>query len=275
VNACKQRAVGLVALLLAAPSVSADESPKKSPKAEGQYATVNGLKMYYEVHGKGRPLVFLHGAFGWATFPPELAKNRQVIAVELQAHGHTADIDRPLTYENMADDVAALLKHLKIDQADVFGYSMGGTAGLALAIRHPQLVRKLAIYGSHAGSAADAYEPAAAKQLLNLPADFAPPILKDAYLQRAPDAKQWPALVAKIKNLSAEFKGFSREQLKSIKAPVLIALGDRDGVRPEHVVEMYPLIPNSQLAILPKADHFILFTAPQRLVPTIVAFCDS
>jgi pimeloyl-ACP methyl ester carboxylesterase len=94
--------------------------------ANGKYAEVNGLKMYYEIHGSGKPLVLLHGAFGWATVYPILAKNRQVIAIELQGHGHTADIDRPLTYEQMADDTAALLKHLKIEQADFFGYSMGG-----------------------------------------------------------------------------------------------------------------------------------------------------
>jgi pimeloyl-ACP methyl ester carboxylesterase len=105
--------------------------------------------MYYEIHGAGRPLVLLHGAFGWAVIYPTLAKNRQVIAIELQGHGHTADIDRPLTYEQMADDTAALLKQLKIEQADFFGYSMGGNVALAVAIRHPQLVRKLVTAGSH------------------------------------------------------------------------------------------------------------------------------
>ena len=109
--------------------------------AEGKYASVNGLKMYYEIHGTGRPLVLLHGAFGLATVYPALAKDRQVIAVELQGHGHTGDIDRPLTCEQMADDTAALLTELKIEQADVFGYSMGGTVGLALAIRHPKLAQ--------------------------------------------------------------------------------------------------------------------------------------
>ena len=104
------------------------------------YAVVNGLKMYYETYGAGKPLVVLHGAFGWATNFPTLAKNRQVIAVELQGHGHTADIDRPLSLEQLADDVAALLKDLDIEQADFFGYSMGGNVALAVAIRHPHLV---------------------------------------------------------------------------------------------------------------------------------------
>ena len=242
---------------------------------KGQYATVNGLKMYYEVHGTGRPLVLLHGAFGWATVFPGLPKGRQVIAVELQGHGHTADIDRPMSCEAMADDVAALLKELKIEQADIFGYSMGGVVGLAVAIRHPNLVRKLAINGSQFGKVDDAYEPESAKQFRNLPADFAPPLLKAPYDKVAPNPKNWPVLVAKIKKMVLEFKGFSREEMKSIKAPVLITLGDRDGVRPEHAVEMFRLIPNAQLALFPGADHFLIWQSPEKLLPTIAAFLDS
>src|SRR5919202_3627366 len=113
------------------------------------YAPVNGLRMYYEIHGTGRPLVVLHGAFMTiellGKLVPELARSRQVIAVELQGHGHTADIDRPITYENLADDTAALLRHLGIDNADVYGYSLGGGVALQLAIRHPELVRKLVV----------------------------------------------------------------------------------------------------------------------------------
>lgn len=239
------------------------------------YASVNGLKMYYEIHGAGRPLVLLHGAFGWANVHPILAKNRQVIAVELQGHGHTADIDRPLTAEQMADDTAALLKQLKIDQADFFGYSMGGNVALAVAIRHPSLVRKLAINGSHASKMAEAYEPETYKQFQSLPADFAPKILKDHYDAVAPDPKQWPALVGKIKKMGLEFKGFAREDMRSIKAPVLITLGDRDGVRAEHAVEMFRLIPNAQLAVFPGGDHFMLFTRPETLLPPIAAFLDA
>jgi len=115
---------------------------------KGKYASVGDLKMYHETHGAGRPLVLLHGAFMSATVYPALAENSQVIAVDLQGHGRTADIDRPFTFEQMADDVATLLKQLKIEQTDVFGYSLGGKVGLALAIRHPELVRRLAIYGA-------------------------------------------------------------------------------------------------------------------------------
>ena len=154
-------------------------------EAKGHYANVNGLKMYYGIHGTGKPLFLLHGAFGFATVYPSLAKDRQVIAVELQGHGHTADRDQPLTYEQMADDTAALLKDLKIEQADVFGYSMGGNVGtLRCAIRHPTLVRKLAINGStiparwRTRTIRQAF-----KQFNSLPADFCPAHVKRSVRQ--------------------------------------------------------------------------------------------
>lgn len=242
---------------------------------KGKFANVNGLKMYHEIHGTGRPLILLHGAFGFATVYRGLAKDRQVIAVELQGHGHTGDIDRPLTYEQMADDTAALLRELKVEQADVFGYSMGGTVGLALAIRHPKLVRKLAINGSHAGKPADAFAPETFKLFSSLRADFAPPPLKDPYDKIAPDPTKWPMLVAKVKQMSLDFKGFSREDLTAIKAPVLITLGDRDGVRVEHAVEMFRQIPSAQLAVFPDADHFLIMQSPQELFPPTAAFLDA
>jgi pimeloyl-ACP methyl ester carboxylesterase len=248
--------------------------PATSEKTDG-YAAVNGLKMYYEIHGTGKPLVLLHGAFGFATVYPALTQNRQVIAVELQGHGHTADIDRPLTCEQMADDTPALLKHLKIEKADFFGYSMGGIVALAVAIRHPDLVNRLAINGSYFGKTQDAWEPAAFKQFTNLPANFAPKMLKDPYDKVAPDPKQWPVLVAKVKKLVTEFKGFSRDDMKSIKAPVLITLGDHDGVRVEHVVEMFRLIPNSQLAVFPGSDHLQLWTSPDTVLSPITAFLNA
>lgn len=244
---------------------------------KGRYAEVNGLKMYYETHGTGgRPLVLLHGAFGWATVYPTLAKNRQVIAIELQGHGHTADIDRPLTYEQMADDTAALLKLLKIEQADLFGYSMGGNVALAVAIRHPQLVRKLVTAGSHSGKIEDAYDPETLKQFKSLsPDNFAPKELKDPYDKIAPDPKKWPVLVAKIKTMDLEFKGFTPQEMRSIKAHVMVTIGDRDAPRPEHAVEMFRLIPNAQLAVFPGADHFLLWTSPETLLVPIAAFLDA
>ena len=175
----------------------------------------------------------------------------------------------------MADDTAALLKHLKIEQADFFGYSMGGNVALAVAIRHPNLVGRVAVNGSHYGKMEDAYEPETFKQFKSLPADFAPAVLKDPYDKVAPDPKQWPVLVAKIKKMGLEFKGFAREDMKAIKAPVLITLGDRDGVRPEHAVEMFRLIPNAQLAVFPGGDHFLLWTSPDKVLSPIAAFLDA
>jgi pimeloyl-ACP methyl ester carboxylesterase len=248
---------------------------KVTKDVKGQYADVNGLKMYYEVHGTGKPLILLHGALGWATVYPALARNRRQIAVELQGHGHTADIDRPLTIEHMADDVAALLKHLKIEQADVFGYSMGGNVALALAIRHPGLVDRVVINGSYFGKIEEAYEPETFNQFKSMPADFAPAMLKGPYDKVAPDPQQWPVLVAKVKKMGLEWKGFTREQMKSIQARVLITLGDHDGVRPEHAVETFRLIPNARLAVFPGGDHFLLWTSPDTVLGPAAAFLDA
>jgi pimeloyl-ACP methyl ester carboxylesterase len=252
---------------------------KAAMPAQGKYAEVNGLKMYYEIHGSGQPLVLLHGSFGfiegWAPILPALTKSHQVIAIEMQGHGHTNDVDRPLSHEQMADDTAALLNQLKITNADFFGYSMGGTVALGVAIRHPELVRKLAVLGSATGSLKDTFEPESYKQFLSLPADFAPPILKEPYDRTSPDPSRWPVLVTKIKNLGLNFKGYSASEVKSIKAQVLIMLGDRDGTRPEHAVEMYRQIANSQLTIFPGADHFIIFTNPDRVLSVLMPFLDG
>ncbi|HZO89379.1 MAG TPA: alpha/beta hydrolase [Chthonomonadaceae bacterium] len=249
-----------------------------SQGADGSYAEVNGLKMYYEVHGSGKPLVLLHGSFGtaggWATVLPTLAKTHQVIVVELQGHGHTADRDQPLSFEQMADDIAELLKQLLIPSADVFGYSMGGTAALTVAIRYPELVGKLAILGACSDSPRDAYEPEAYQQYQSLSADFAPPVLKEPYDRTAPDPARWPVLVTKIKELGRDFKGYSAAELKEIKAQTLIMMGDREGIRPEHAVEMYRLLPNAQLALFPGGDHFMLWSCPGRVLSTLVPFLD-
>jgi len=278
-----QSAFAVLALLIVSPWAAGDEPPAKpantaadgAAKVEGKFASVNGLKMYYEIHGTGQPLVQLHGAFGWATVFPTLARNRQVIAVELQGHGRTGDIDRPLSVEQMADDTAELLKQLKIEQADFFGYSMGGNVALAVAVRHPRLVRKLVITGSHSGKMEETYEPEVYKQFLSLGPDFAPEVLKGPYDKMAPDPKKWPVLVAKVKQMGIESKGITRDQLQSIRAHTLIALGDRDGVRPEHAVEMFRQIPNAQLAVFPGGDHFLLFQRPEAILPTFAAFLDA
>jgi pimeloyl-ACP methyl ester carboxylesterase len=254
--------------------VAAQESQTKA-----NYASVNGLKMYYEIHGDGMPLVLLHGSFGfaegWSAVLPTLRKNRKVIVVELQGHGHTADIDRPLTYEQLAEDTAELLKQLKIKRADFFGYSMGGTVALGVAIRHPDLARKVAVLGSCGGPPKVTYEPESYKQYQSLPADFAPPILKAPYDKTAPDPARWPLLVQKIKSMGPAFKGYPEPDLKSIRAQVLVMQGDRDGVRPEHAVELYRLIPNAQLGIFPGRDHFMLFQSPDKVLESLMPFLDA
>jgi pimeloyl-ACP methyl ester carboxylesterase len=275
-------AIACLAVLMVLACARADEPPSKAdkpkpgerPAKKQGYADVNGLKMYYEIHGTGKPVVVLHGAFGFATAYPALAKGRQLIAVEMQGHGHTADIDRPLTFVQMADDTAALLEHLKIEQADFFGYSMGGNVALAIAIRHPAIVDKVAINGSNFGKIEDAYEPAAYKQFKNMPANFAPPMLKGPYDKVAPDPKQWPVLVAKVKKMGLEFRGFSRDDMKAIQAPVLVTQGDHDLVRLEHAVEMFRLIPKAKLAVFPGGDHFTLVTNPDKVLTPVAAFLE-
>ena len=245
----------------------------------GNFVQVNGLKMYYEVHGAGRPLVFLHGAFGtaegWGGILSTLAKTHQVIVVELQGHGHTGDIDRPLSFRQMAEDVAALLQNLKIKEADVFGYSMGGGVALALAIQHPDLVRKLAILGATAGATKDTYDSEAYKQFKSItPENFNFPQVKEPYTRVAPDPSKWSVLVAKIIQMDDAFQGFAAKDVQAIQAQTLIMLGDHDGVRPEHAVEMFRLIPNSQLAIFPASDHFLLFMNPEKVLSTLMSFLE-
>jgi len=146
---------------------------------------------------------------------------------------------------------------------------------LALAIRHPDVVGKIALAGSNFRNVEEAFEPASFKQIQNLPADFAPPPVKGHYDKVAPDPKQWPALVRAVKAMELGFKGFSPEQMRSIKAEVLVTQGDHDGIRPEHAVEMFRLIPRAQLAIFPNADHFMIFMQPEKLQSTVVAFLDA
>jgi pimeloyl-ACP methyl ester carboxylesterase len=248
-------------------------------QTKGTFASVNGLKMYYETYGDGMPLVLLHGAFGfadgWSSVLPTLTKTRKVIVIELQGHGHTGDIDRPLTYEQLAEDTVELLKQLKIQRADFFGYSMGGTVALGVAIRYPDLARKVAVLGSSAGRPKETYEPKSYQQFQSLPADFAPPILKGPYDKTAPDPARWPILVQKIKSMGPAFKGYSEKELRSIRAQVLVMQGDRDGVRPEHAVEIYRLVQNAQLAVFPGGDHFMLFQSPDKVMAALVPFLDA
>lgn len=210
-------------------------------------------------------LVTIHPAWGLANVFPSLTRNRQLIAVELQGHGRTPDIDRPLTFAQHADDVAALLKHLQIEQADFFGESFGGTVAVMMAIRHPELVRRVATYASPFGNFG------AAVGLT--PDHYSVQFQRESYEQVAPDPTQWPTLFAKVQK--TEWQGFSHDLLKSIKAPVLIASGDHDFVPVEHSLEISRLIPNAQLAIVPDAGHFVLNVDPEKVLPIVAAFLDE
>jgi pimeloyl-ACP methyl ester carboxylesterase len=255
------------------------------------YAPVNGLQMYYEIHGAGEPLLLLHGAFGaidlWGPILTTLAEHHQVIAVEFQGHGHTADIiDRPLDYEQLADDVAAVMEHLAITQADVVGYSMGGTTGLQLAIRHPQRVRTLVAVSPNYRS--DGYYPEllAGLQVMT-PGIFVGTPEEAAYLRHAPHPEDFPVLVEKQKVLPQAF-AFPEEDVAAIIAPTLLVYGDSDVVRPEHAVALFRLrgggvpsdltgsLPSSRLAILPGITHAtIVLDGIDELVAMIEAFLAS
>ena len=232
---------------------SAENKEVKQDSISG-YAPVNGLNMYYEIHGKGAPLVLIHG--GGSTIQTSFgrvlhsfAKDRQIIAVELQGHGHTADIDRPETFEQDADDIAALLKYLKIENADFFGFSNGGNTTMQIAIRHPDLVQKI-ILGS-AFFKRDGMIPGFFNGLEHATLEDMPQLLKEAYIKVAPDSNDLIKMFEKDKNRMLEFKDWNAEDIHSIKAPAFIIIGDEDVVRPEHAVEMVQLMPHARLSILP------------------------
>ncbi|HZB83572.1 MAG TPA: alpha/beta hydrolase [Rubrobacteraceae bacterium] len=237
----------------------------------GNYAEVNGLNMYYEIHGTGQPLVLLHGAYMtidlMGEVVPALAETRQVVAAELQGHGRTADIDRPLTYEQMADDIAALLHYLVIEKADVFGYSMGGGVAFQVAIRHPEVVRKLVV--ASASYTSDGMHPELLEMIPTLtPETFAGSPIEEAYLRTAPHPDDFPTLVAKMKQLDMEPFAWPPEDIRGIAGPTLLIVGDSDVIRLEHAVELFRLLgggvmgdltglPKSQLAVLPSTTHFV------------------
>jgi pimeloyl-ACP methyl ester carboxylesterase len=225
-------------------------------KVESGHAPVNGIAMYYEVHGRrgGVPLVLLHG--GGSTIEvtfgrvlPVFAARRRVIAVEEQGHGRTTDRDAPVTFESSADDVAALLRYLKIDTADIFGFSNGASVALQIAIRHSQLVRKMVFASSM--SKRDGAQPQF-WEFINQ-ADFSnmPQPLKDAFLRVNPDVQQLKTMHDKDAARMQSFQDVSDEAVRSVRAPALIVVGDQDIVKPEHAVELARLMSGARLLILP------------------------
>jgi pimeloyl-ACP methyl ester carboxylesterase len=257
------------------------------------YADVNGINLYYEIHGTGRPLVLLHGGLGAIEmFGPNLealAKGRQVIGVDLQGHGRTADIDRPLSPQLMADDIAALIKHLKLERPDIMGFSLGGGVAVHIAIRHPELVRKLVVVSTPIRR--DAFYPDILRQQGQVTAAAAEAMkqtpMYQMYASIAPRPEDWGRLLGKIgESMKLDFD-FSKEVAK-IKAPTMIVAGDADIFPPAHAVEVFGLLgggkqdpgwdgsgrPSSRLAILPGVTHYNMAIAP-GLAPAVIPFLDE
>jgi pimeloyl-ACP methyl ester carboxylesterase len=264
--------------------VSAQQKPTTG------YAPVNGLKMYYEVHGSGDPVVLLHGSFmtitnNWTQWIGELSKTRKVIAIEMQGHGRTADINREFSYEHFADDVAALLDYLKIPSADLIGYSMGGGVAMKCAIRHPEKIRKVV------SISARFRQDGLVKEGLDAFPKLTPEAFKDSpieieYKKLSPTPDKFADLVNHIKAMASTPFDFGADKLRATKAPMFFIHGDADGVRLDHIAEMFRLKGGevhgdmrprsaSRLAILPDTTHVTLMDRMPVIVPMVNAFLDG
>lgn len=246
------------------------------------YADVNGLHMYYETYGEGTPLVLLHGGMltidlNFASLIPTLARKHRVIAVELQGHGRTADIDRPITPANLAGDVVALLDVLSVDRAHVLGHSMGAAVTLELGVNHPDRVLSLVpVSGSVRpdGMHPDLTDPSRHATSTRMPTaqDFAD--FSEAYAKLSPHPEHFTEFLQALSSTNADLKGWSDQQLAGITAPTLIVLGDHDFVTIEHAALMLELIPGSQLAVLAGTTHMEATRRPELLLPLLDAFLD-
>lgn len=244
-------------------------------------APVNGVDLYYEIHGSGRPLVLLHGGFGAVEmFGPNvaaLAAGRQVIGVDLQSHGRTPPPDRPMRFETMADDIAALIRHLGLEKADVLGFSLGGGVALRTAIQHPEVVDRLVLVstpfkrsGWHPEMVAafDQMGPEIAEPMKQTP-------MYEVYRQIAPSVDDWPVLVTQLTTLIRLDYDWT-EEARGLSMPTMIVVGDADGLPPSHAVEFFELLGGGQrdaswdrsgmtahrLAILPGITHYDINVAP-------------
>ena len=241
------------------------------------YAPVNSLKMYYEIEGSGDPLVYIPPAFGFAGLHsfPALVQNHSVITVDLQGNGRTADIpDQPISIDQYAKDVVGLLKYLGIAKADFFGESYGGNTAAVIAVRYPELVRRVATYSATFGTPQLALNPETTHFDQPPTADSSYiQFQRDNYKRVAPDPEYWPRIFDKVGSI--QWEGFLKEELESIKVPILILVGDHDFVRVEHAVESFKLIPDAELAVIPNAGHFALFSEPERVIPIVKHFLEK
>lgn len=250
------------------------------------YSEVNGIKMYYEVYGQGKPLILIHG--GGSTIQttfgriiPLFSKDHQLICVELQAHGRTGDRNTPISFEQDADDVAALMVNLKIDKANIFGFSNGANTALQIAIRHPQLCNK--VVAASALLKRDGVLPEFWEFMNTGTFDQMPQQYKDAFLSVNSDSDKLVTMYLKCVERMINFKEFSDDQIKSIKAPVLLINGDQDVATSEHIVAMSRLISDCKLAIIPGGHGAYIgeittlrpgFKENELIVPLIEKFLD-
>jgi pimeloyl-ACP methyl ester carboxylesterase len=250
------------------------DTASTSTPSESGYVPVGPLQMYYEVRGEGPPLVLLHGGGSGidATFGrivDRLAAKRRVIGLEQQGHGHTADVDRPFSFEQMADDTADALESLGVERADVFGFSNGGQVALQLAIRHPERIRKLVVAAAPYRNDGMIPELLAAFSV-PVTVDDVPPGLRDSYRAVAPDPDHLPTFLAKGQQLMRTLEDWPDADLAALSMPVLLLIGDRDIVRPEHAVAMMRLIPGSRLVILPGVHGAYIGEASTPIEPSPV-----
>ena len=260
------------------------------------YASVNGLNLYYEIHGSGEPLVLLPGGFetveAMGEIVSQLAATRRVIGVELQGHGHTADIERPLRYELMADDIASLIRQLGLERVDIFGFSLGGGVGLQTAIRHPNVVRKLALASTPFKK--DGWYPEVLAGMASISVEtFAGTPIHETYLKISPRPEAWPTFVDKMRRLLSEDYDWA-EGVAALKTPILIMVGDADSLRLAHMLEFFGLLGGgkgdgdmnglspAQLAVLPATTHVGwappyhgITTRTELLLPIITEFLDA
>lgn len=284
------------ALFLAAPVHAQQTEPAQSaavPAVKSGRAAINGIEYYYEIHGKGEPLLLLHGGLGsidmFGPALPTLAADRQVIAVDLQGHGRTALGDRPFRLESMGDDMAVLTKRLGHAQVDVLGYSLGGGVGLRMALQHPDSVRRLALVSTPYSD--DGFYPGIRAQQNMLTAAMAP-MMKDtpmykSYVAVAPKTEDFPRLLDTLGNYMRQKYDWSAE-IPKLKMPVMLVYGDSDMFRPEHEIKFYQLLggglqdagwqretmSKNRLAILPDRTHYDIFTSP-RLTATVLPFLNG
>jgi pimeloyl-ACP methyl ester carboxylesterase len=253
-------------------------SSKAESDARGEYVSVGDLQMYYDVQGSGRPLLLLHGGFvtielSFGSVRPALMERYTTVAVEQQGHGRTADIERPLSYEQMVEDTAALLRHLRLGPTDVFGWSDGGKVALGLGARHPELVRKVAILG--AGYHDHDESPELKQYLASLKSeDEEIRAFREAYQMVAKNPENWSELVRKVQAMWQTFPGWSAAEMQAIAAPLLILLGDRDFLPVSHALELFGLVPDARLAVLPGCDHAALDQHPEWITSMLFDFLD-